>query len=225
MLIGSTLALAIVAIFGPAYAEKFSSWLRRPRLSLIATSAPPDCHRTIMHRRLSPSQVLSEPCYFFRFRIRNGGRSQARKCEVVVEGLEIADAAQRFVRFENYTPVRLKWDAHVQDFVDINPGRELICLFFTIPNSVLQKLSAEMREYVELDHKHPPEIGMVLDVESVLNVQPSRLPSGKYRFLLALYSENAPSLRYQMTVNWSGRWQDSQPDMLRECVIQASAAS
>ena len=105
VLIGSTLFLGIVAIFGPAYADRFKDWLMRPKLLLEFRQSPPDCHLTDALLVMSPSQKSKEPAFYFRFRVTNKGKTQARKCEALIESVSTADSSGNYQRYPNYTPV------------------------------------------------------------------------------------------------------------------------
>jgi hypothetical protein len=45
------------------------------------------------------------------------------------------------------------------------------------------------------------------------------LPPGKYRLHLALYSENAATVRTSLTLAWSGVWKDDEDAFFMECVV------
>lgn len=225
VLVGSTIVLGAIAILGPTFADRFRSWLLSPDLRVSALTAPPDCHKTSMVWRHSASQAAKHPIYYYRLRVKNEGKTQARRCEVLLEGLEIADAAGRFVPFSNFTPVRLRWDSKATDFTDINPERWFFCNVFTVPFETVQSEASAAGFYVDLQGATPPTVGVVLEVESVYFVQPNRLPPGKYRLGVAVHSENAPTSRSFVEISWSGHWRDEQTDMFRECVMVARAAS
>ncbi len=62
---------------------------------------------------------------------------------------------------------------------------------------------------------------MLLDEVSYPYSQPNCLAPGKYRLKIVVYSQNAPTVVAWLEVDWTGRWQDAQSDMLRELVITA----
>lgn len=220
VLIASTLFLAAVAIFGPAYADRFKDSRLRPVLEIHFHQSPPDCHATDALLVLSPSQKSKERCFIYRFRVVNTGKIQARKCEAVVEGLAIADDNGRFELYPRYTPVRLVWGSGFEEFVDINPRRHFFCDFFAIPSADFQKVHRDLYSaYVDLEYRPSFDLGIVLNVKSVFFSQPNRLPPGRYRIDVAIYSENADKVSKSFLVNWSGVWDRQEPQMFRECVV------
>jgi len=220
VLVATTLFLGVVAIFGPAYADKFKAWLLRPVLRIEFRLSPPDCHLTDSILVLSPGQKSKEPIYFYRLRVTNIGKTQARKCEIVIEGLAIANEAGRFQPYPTYTPVRLVWGSGNGEFVDINPGRQLFCDFVSIPNAASQKVYRDLYGiYVDLKYAPPYDLGIVLNVNAAFFSQPNRLPQGRYRLDVAVYSENADKASQSLFVSWSGAWKSQEHEMFRECVI------
>lgn len=226
VLILSTLFLGIVAIFGPAYSDQFKAWWLRPVLNIDFRMAPPDCHLTTLILVLSASQKSKEPVFYYRLRVGNTGRSQARKCEMVLESIAIGDPASNYVPLPTFTPVRLLWGAGFEDFVDINPERRFFCDLFTIPNEQTQKVHRDLHgAYVDLQGAPPFDLGVVLNVKSAFFSQPSRLPPGKYRLDLSVYSENADRVQRSVYVAWSGNWRTTEQEMFRECVATTSRAA
>lgn len=150
---------------------------------------------------------------------------QARKCEAVIEGLAIADAAGRFQPYPTYTPVRLVWGSGNGEFVDINPQRHLFCDIVSIPSAAHQKAHRDLvGAYVDLKYAPSYDLGIVLNVNAVFFSQPNRLPPGRYRLDVAIYSENAERVSQSLFVSWSGVWKHLEPEMFRECVISTTAA-
>ncbi len=226
ILVWSTLALGVAALFGPTWADQIKASLLRPALRLVFIQAQPDCHLTRARFQLSLAQVSMEPCYVFRLRIQNKGRSQAKRCEVLIEGIAVPDASGRYVPLATYTPVRLGWGSGATDaFVDINPDRDFYCDFFKIQAPQVQQLVSSAGGYITLPNAPSGVLGLELDVTTSFYSQPSWLPPGKYKFTLAVHSENATIARADLFVAWSGVWQAALDDMFRECVVSTRAAT
>ena len=173
--------------------------------------------------RLSSAQVEKHPAFIYRLEVANEGKSQARKCEAVIEGLWQADAAGEYKPFPRYTPVSLIWGSGNEDVVDINPGRRLYCDLFTVPAAPYQRLMRGMfGAYIDPQGTPEFDVGLVLCVKSAFFSQPNRLPAGRYRIALVIYSENAPTARQSLYVAWTGEWRDSEEDMFRACVLAAA---
>jgi len=166
---------------------------------------------------------IDEPVFYFRFQVANEGRSQARKCEAVLENLSIADTVGNFGEDTNYTPVNLIWGSSYGEFVEINPGRRFFCDLLHIPSQKYQDMAKQSNSYVNPAESEDFGVGAILNVKAAFYVQPNRLPEGKYKIDVAIYSENADVIRRSFHVSWSGKWKDSEASMFKELVIQAKS--
>lgn len=222
VLVFTTLLLGIVAIFGPAYADKFKVWLTAPKLKVVVHNGPPACHRTEM-AFAALSSVGREPAFVYRIQVLNTEGAQAQKAEVVLEALSIADGSGAYQAYPRFTPVQLQWGSGQGDFVDINPGRQFYCDLLTVPSPRLQSLQAQVGAYVNHPVSPTFPLGAVLSVRTAFYSQPNRLGPGKYRLELAVYSENAETVRSSVFVAWSGAWKNAEDEMLKECVLSSLA--
>ena len=220
VLIVSTLALATTALIAPTFAAAVMHWWARPQLSIDFRLARPACHKTDLAYALSPSQHFKAPVYIYRLEVTNSGRSQARRCEVILEGLYRADAAGVFQPFPWTTPVSLPWGSGFTDFVDINPTRKLFCDLLSVPAEQYQKFKMDnWGGWVNPPDTPPFPLGVILNVKSAFFSQPDRLPAGRYSLHLALYAENASSVRKTLTLAWSGTWKADEDAFFKECVV------
>ena len=74
--------------------------------------------------------------------------------------------------------------------------------------------------YVDPQESGEFDLGVVVDVKQILFAQPNRLPPGKYRLDIVVYSENANEARRSFVVTWSGKWKDDEVNMFKELVIE-----
>ncbi len=219
VLIGTTLFLGVIALTVPYLSELIKRKLFAPELVFYFEEAPPWCHRTRIKGAIAGMQI-DEPVFYFRFQVANEGRSQARKCEAVLENLSIADAAGNFGEDTNYTPVNLIWGSSYGEFVEINPGRRFFCDLLHIPSQKYQDLAKQRDFYVKPAESEDFDVGAILNVKAAFYAQPNRLPEGKYRIDVAIYSENADVARKRFHVSWSGKWKDTEASMFKELVIE-----
>lgn len=224
VLIGTSLFLGAVALFVPYLAEKLKRSYFSPKLSLEFDLSPPDCHLT-RSKGYAKTQAglvpIDEPDYYFRFRVQNKGQSQARRCEAVLEKMYIADASGKFREPSPFTPVNLIWGSgYASEFVDINPGRRFFCDLCHIPSAQLQTIESSAGKYVDPTDSQPFNLGIVLTVKTAFHSQPNRLPPGKYRLEIAIYSENSETVRKLFEISWSGVWKNSEQPMFREIVVE-----
>jgi hypothetical protein len=221
VLIGTSIFLGVVALFVPYLAELIKRKLFSPKLKIIFEEHPPGCHKTKITSRNKKGEIIrEEPCFYFRFQVENEGKSQAKQCEAVVENLSIADAAGNFGLEKSYTPVNLLWGGSYGEFVEINPGRRFFCDLIHVPSKEHQEIVKQYGHYVDPPETDQFEVGMVLNVKMAFYSQPNRLPAGKYRVDVAIYSENAEKVKQALIVTWSGIWKDSEAGMFKELVIE-----
>ena len=100
VLIFTTLFLGAIALFVPYLAELLKRKLFAPNLKFDFELKPPDCHKTKFNN--------NEPVYYFRFRVTNLGKSQAKKCEAVIESLHKENSAGNYQPIK-YSPINLIW--------------------------------------------------------------------------------------------------------------------
>jgi len=220
VLIGTALFLGATALSVPYLSELIKRKLFAPKLVLYFKEAPPGCHRTRMKGATAGGVQIDEPVFYFRFQVANEGKSQARKCEAVIENLSIADAAGHFGEDTNYTPVNLIWGASYGEFVEINPRRRFFCDLLHVPSPKYQKIVGRRGHYVEPAESAEFDVGAILNVKAAFYAQPNRLPQGKYRIDIAIYSENSEVIRKRFYVTWSGRWKDTEAGIFKELVIE-----
>lgn len=214
--IACTLFLGLAAFFTPLLTDLLKKWWWKPKLKLEMRLSPPSCHITDLIIALSDAQKFRRKAYYFRFLISNNGKSQARKCEVTIESLEIMKDG-KFELYPRYTPVSLVWGSGNNDFVDINPGRHFYCDFISVPDHEAQNMT--LPNYIDLPSTRSSELGAVLLVRIGFNSQPNRLHMGKYRIAVAVYSENAKTIRLNVIVSWSGIWRETEQEMFKELSI------
>lgn len=221
VLIGTALFLGAVALFVPYLAERLKRSYFAPQLKLEFDLKPPDCHITRAKGRDLSGRVIDEPVYYFRFRVQNKGQSQARRCEAVIEAMSVTDASGRFQPLPQFTPVNLIWGSgYVGEFVDINPGRRFFCDLCHIPSAQLQAIEFNAGKYINPRDSEQFDVGVVLDVKTAFYSQPNRLPAGRYRVAVAIYSENSKTIRKSFQISWTGVWKNAETEMFREAVIE-----
>ena len=149
VLIGTAIFLGAVALFVPYFAELLKRLWFAPKIKISFNLCPPDCHKTWLK-----GQGFNEPVYYFRFKVTNEGKSQARKCEAVIEELYKADVAGNFHQIE-YSPVNLKWGSGYDLYVDINPLRSYYCDLFYIPSLSFQQMRKSQGQYISRNSWFP----------------------------------------------------------------------
>jgi hypothetical protein len=219
-LIFTTLFLGAVALFVPYLSEILKRKYFAPDLLIEFDQTPPDCHITRNKFNDDYGNILSdEPIYYFRFRVINKGKSQARRCEAVVEKLSVADASGKFIPYRRYTSVSLIWGSSYGEFVDINPERRFYCDLFNIPVKIHQEIYLKKNICVNPPESVDFDLGIILNVKAAFYSQPNRLPPGKYKVDVAVYCENSKTVRGSFEITWSGNWKDTEENMFKEIVV------
>jgi hypothetical protein len=216
VLIGTALFLGAVALFVPYLAELVKRRAFAPQISITHSHAPPLSHLTFWHSRVDPS--LEEPVYFFRFQVVNDGKSQARRCEVILEKLWTYDASGKPHALKSFSPVNLRYDERGTRFVDINPRRRVFWNIGHVSSSSYQKRE-EAKLFIDIPGDHDEALRFLFDLLEYPFSQPNCLVPGKYGLKVSLYSENAGSQGIYFQIDWSGKWQSAEQEMLRELVV------
>jgi hypothetical protein len=207
VLIGTALFLGACALFVPYFAEIIKITFFAPSLNIKFDQTHPFCHLT---RRRDDS-----PVYYFRFKVINKGRSQARFCESVINELWLADISGQFIKELNFSPINLNWSGVGTQFVNINPGRELFCDIGHISNPLLQE-KIEKSEF----YRNNQALKFFFETPFRFHSQQDCVLPGKAKIKISLYSENAPKVEKYFEISWSGSWEDKESDMFREVVIR-----
>ena len=216
VLAGTALFLGFVALFVPFISEWIKRRLYAPDLHVAYSHSPPASHLTYWGSRTDPS--LQEPVYFFRLDVKNEGRSQARRCEALLEELWLFDAAGKPHRIPRFSPVKLRYDERGTMFVDINPDRSI---FWNIGHisSLAQQSREEEAHFIDVPGQHADVSRFMMELIEYPYGQANCLVPGEYGLTIAVHSENSPPSKVYLKVNWSGKWQDTEESMFREIVI------
>lgn len=202
-----TLLLAIISLWGPL----FRKWLIAPKLQIRFTEEPPLCHLT--------SRVNGTDVYYFRFAVKNVGKSQAKLCEAVLEELWVENAAGKLVKEPNFSPVSLIWSVIRQQFMHINPEREQFCDLGHLSDSAFQN-HPQSQEFLNSLPQDRNVMKFFFDQQHLLFSQKAYLVPGKYRVKVSVYSENARKISIYFRVAWSGVWKSNEKDQFKELVIE-----
>lgn len=216
VLICTAIFLGIVALFVPYLAELVKRKAFSPKILIKHINTPPFSQHTFWSNRRKP--VHKDPVYFFRFQVINEGKSQARRCEAILENLWLFDASGKPHSLGSFSPIHLRYDEIGTRFVDINPERKVFWNIGHISSSPYQEQS-ESDLFIDVPGDHDDGLRFLFDLLEYPHSQPNCLVPGKYGLKIKLYSENAGSKVIYFQIDWSGNWQSSEKDMFRELVI------
>lgn len=220
VLIGTTLFLGTIALIVPTLAELLKKKILAPDLKIYFEENPPSCHQTRLKGINAIGKKIDEPVYYFRFQVANEGKSLARKCEAVVERLSRVDIPNKVSEEADYTPVNLIWGSSYEEFVEINPNRRFFCDLLHVPSKQYQDSMKHFLGYVNPPEGDEFDLGAIMNVKAAFYAQPNRLPPGKYKIDVVIYSENSKEVRRSFIVTWSGNWKDNEENFFKELVIE-----
>lgn len=218
VLIGTTLFLGAVAIFGPLIVEPLRRWFYGSKIKVIYRHEPPLARKSA--RRLLKTSKRIGKFFDFHIRIENSSRwQQAQKVEAVLEAIWIFDASNKPIPVEDFLSVRLRYDSRGTEFVDINPHRHIIWnLGFLLSPKVQQKFKG-LQHFIDVPGANERELAFYLDVGDFPFYQPNRFVPGKYGVKISIYSENSKRVDQCFIVDWSGNWRKTEAEMFKEIVI------
>lgn len=206
----TTAVLAGSALLAPYVAELLKRKWFAPKLTVEFQIAPPTCHWTKHTFEAWGKSAEQRPVFYVRFSLVNGGKGQARRCEAVLESLARLGETGQVVFHERFTPIPLRWSAGLGEFLDINPERRVYCDFLTLADPVVQQYNDDMQAHLRWDDDETPDLGLLLCSSISLFSQPNLLGPGKYRLDVAIYSENASTVKEAFVVDWNGEWPEAQ---------------
>jgi len=212
VLIGSTILLALAAFIAPYLVEKWKFKYRKPKLNIEFKLAPPDCHLTQYNEGGEISSV-----YYFRFMVKNIGKSQAEACQVFLEKIFKENSAGEMIKDKNYTPVNLKWSGASNPIErNIYPDKEMYCDLGRIhhPNRNYQSVYKNISKKDQSLNKFFFELA-----ESRPYSQWDCLIPSRYKIVVSVYSKNAEKVTRQFSLSWTGKWEDDELNMFNELVI------
>jgi hypothetical protein len=217
--------LGIVALSVPYFTKYLERHVFTPKLDILFKLEPPFCHLTSWRIISVNGNPVSEPVYYFRFLVRNAGKSRARGCEVVLNGLWIHKDGQK-KKIQNFSPINLQWTAGVvgqapPQYIDINPeNRGYFC---NIGHISSRRYQIEREKFIDApgfpactaNHSR-----FMFDFLQVFNAQSNYLcPGIKYTLEIGVYSENSSYKNAFFDILWSGNWKDRQEDMFKPDTI------
>lgn len=209
--IGTTIVLAGTAFLAPYVLERWKFSYRAPKLKIKFKLAPPDCHQTQM---IGPN--LSYPVYYFRFLVENTGKTQAEDCEVFLEKIYKENSAEKMVEVKNFSPVNLKWSGIRDSFKRlIQPGKGMYCDIGRIqhPDHIYKSAYRNISERDQKSNK------FIFELPERYYSQWDCLVPGKYELIISVYSKNSEKVTRQFSLSWTGNWEDEEPNIFNELVI------
>lgn len=212
----AVIPLGIVAIFQ----ERLKDWLSAPKLEIEFALDEPYCLKTavtttedaleedasgVVHSWKTNKTVMQYAAYYFRFRVKNIGKTQAKNCECVTEKFQ-EFRGRRFVIEKTFQSVNLSWSnaKSESEFLNINPN----CPgWFCGIGFITEK----DRGIFQIAYKPPFPNSQIIDIPN------NGLP---YKLRVAVYCENAKPISREFEITWTGNWNHNKDKMFKEITIK-----
>jgi len=207
----STTILAGTALIAPYISERLKYTYRKPKLKIEFNLSPPDCHLTHMR-----GTSVDFPVYYFRFVVKNIGKTPAEECEVFLEKIYKENSEGVMVKNHNFSPVNLKWSGIRDQFKrTIYPDKEMYCDIGRVhhPGSGYKSI------YIGITPQEQQSNKFVFELPEIYYSQWDCLVPGKYKFIVSVYSRNSEKIGREFNLSWTGIWKDKEPEMFNELII------
>jgi hypothetical protein len=214
----ATFLAVLVALFK----DEILRWWRKPKLTVLITLAPPDCHKTTLTYMVQQSAMTYRSancdCYYLRLWVQNVGKIRAERVQVFVAKLFRRSADGSFKEVDGFLPMNLRW-AHGQQ---ASGGPEIFA----------EGISPEMGKHCDLGHIVDPRFrrdvredlpgvpGNETIVALDLEVQPKTfthlIPPGVYQLQLRVAAANCPPVTRTIELTITGKWFGEQAQMFSD---------
>jgi hypothetical protein len=202
--------LSIFPLIGLAlFQENIKRFLSSPNLTIIFELKEPICIKcpAIIKREHG---VKEDSAYYFRFKVRNVGKSRAKNCECYIESLNI-ETDNEWITVDNFQPMKLQWSNRAdKEFVDIeaNSYGSFCDLVHVCRYDIVERNSSDLF------------IDYGLGVSLPFSQQTRLAANRRYKLNVVIYSENAASEKATFEIYFTGKWQDQPKDMFKEISIK-----
>lgn len=198
-----------LAVLVALFADKLWKFIDRPKLQITFRLKPPSCHKT-------GAGNSKTPVYYFRFIVKNCGKTQAENCEVFLEKIMKKDETGKYNLYKNFTPVNLKWSGIREPFKrTLYSSKKMYCDL----GKVIHPTRIYKSQYVNVTAEEQSLSKFIFELPEVYYSQWDCLIPGKYILTVSVYSKNAKKVTRKFNLTWSGNWEDEDKDMFKELII------
>jgi len=217
-------ATTLLVLFHAIYIKDDSAKHRnRPILNIELNFNEPDCHLTQAHAGITPGPHELIPAFFIRFRVKNTGRTTAKKVEVIVEKVSHNGST-----VNTFVPLNLTWSLtehkKFREYINIPQGMYRIVDFLKIMHPTkTARLSGKLgqmtnnpiaethcRRFSEMSHG----IGICATREP--NNLSDILNAKNYKIYLTISSDNTTPSFARFRIDYNGKWIDDAAGMFKK---------
>ena len=205
-----TLLAVLITVFFFLY-ERIKAYLNRPILKIGINLRPPECHKTTA---LSSQKLYT--AFWFRFFVKNEGKSNATNLEVIIEKVDKL-VEGKWSTFPGFLPSNLVWThINLPNLKNLLPGTTKNVDFGYILDPAGRASNPTERN---LAHT----ISMIDNVFKVnISIQPFNayniIEPGDYLFHLITGASNSKACRVKFHLNFKKEWTQDESKMLSEIV-------
>jgi hypothetical protein len=197
--------LAALALFQ----EELRKFLSAPQLTINFKLEESFCLKCPAKVLEPPNTIIDTEAYYFRFKVNNTGRSQAKNCECFVESL------RKFVNGKwepdkTFQPMNLAWSngrGGEDGLVDINSNSYGV--FCDLVHVGHLDIVARRSPDLFIDYGVPVPFSQIKRLS--INT--------RYQLDVVVYAENAELSKSTFEILFSGNWKDESADMFNEISI------
>jgi hypothetical protein len=198
-----------LAVLVALFVDRLWKFVDRPKLQILFKLEPPGCHKTGMGKNKTP-------VYYFRFIVKNCGKTQAEDCEVFLEKIMKKDETGKYNLYKNFTPVNLKWSGIREPFKrTLYSSKKMYCDL----GKVIHPTRIYKSQYVNVTAEEQSLNKFIFELPEVYYSQWDCLMPGEYMLTISVYSKNAKRVTRKFNLTWSGNWKDEDKDMFKELII------
>jgi len=208
----------LVVAFAAFFQDKIRGWLLHPKLDVELNWTLPDCHKTPSYiiEKETRNIIFTTDSYYFRLRVKNGGKQRAELVEVYATELLRKQADGTYERIPDFPCVDLVWS--------------------TVDKTIIDGISRELPKLCNIGHIIRPSDRSVFGPaeddpgmpsgQTVFSIDVDRavkkpgfthlLAPGEYRLKLLIGAANANPRRITLEINLYGKWFDDENEMLSQ---------
>ena len=179
LIISSLVAIAVI------YREWIHNWVFKPELKVTFSLEEPISRETMVNVQIPPLEPPQyKRAFWLRLRVKNGGRSVARRCEGILA--EVANPKGELDT--RYDPLALRWA-----IAPINRGLE--------PLDIARGRDVDLNIFTTIEGEQNAPFATYQDPRGV----PLYLEPGDYWLRIVIYGDNFKPIERGYTVRWDGK--------------------
>lgn len=192
------------------FQEDLKKILSSPELIIVFNLKEPICIKCPTKIRKADGTNEDSEGYYFRFKVRNIGRSRAKNCECCIEALK-TKTNNEWITDDTFQPMKLQWSNRPgQEFIDIEANSYgSFCDLVNIDRYNIIKQNSP-----NLVINYGPGMAVPYSQQSRLEV------NKKHKVDIVIYSENITPKKVSFEIEFSGNWQDQPKEMFKEISIK-----